>query len=115
MSTLSDKLRKTRESVVEIDGHKFTIRRPTQLEVIEIQSADGGLSLRNAFRFVVDWDLSEIDLGLPGGTGAKVPYDSDAFVEWVSDQTETWPALMTAITNSFKSHEKKLDGDSKNS
>lgn len=115
MSALAEKLRRARESTVEVSGHKFTIRRPTQLEVVEIQNADGGLNLRNSFRFVVDWEMSELDLGVPGGTDEHVTYDPEAFMEWVADHPEAWPPLLSAITDSFRNHEARLDGDAKNS
>ena len=82
--SLLDKIRKAREIEAEAAGRKFTIRRPTDEEAASI-SANGDGLLSVVKRFVIGWELSELDL-IPGGGPEKVPFDSALFAEWVADQ-----------------------------
>ena len=49
---LADKIRKARESTVEVGGYTFTVRRPTDLEMFELQ---GSVSAGRLLPFVVGW------------------------------------------------------------
>lgn len=110
MSALADKIRRARESKVEAGGHTFTIRRPTDAEAATLGDLSGAELLR---RFVVGWSLQEIDL-IPGGSAVDVPFDADAFVEWVSDQPATFGALAAAIVDAYKAHVDRREGVEKN-
>jgi hypothetical protein len=110
MSALADKIRKARESSVEAGGHSFTIRRPTDAEAMTLGEATVTDVAR---RFVVAWSLKEIDL-IPGGSPTDAPFDSDAFVEWVSDQPETLAALSSAIVAAYQAHVAKRGEAEKN-
>ena len=108
--SLLDKIRKARETGVEADGRKFTIRRPTDEEAM--QFGKSGL-LEIVKKFVIGWELVELDL-IPGGGPEKVPFDPELFAEWVSDQPEVWEPLGTAILNAYKAHTDKRDAAVKN-
>jgi hypothetical protein len=115
MSALAEKMRRARETKVTVAGHSFTVRRPSQLEIVEVQAESGGLNLRNSLRFIVGWEMTELTLGLPGGTGAAVEFDPEAFVEWVSDHPDAWAELMGAVMTSYREHADKVEADAKNS
>lgn len=110
--SLIDKIRKARETGVEADGRKFTIRRPTDEEAAAI-SANGDGLLAIVKRFVTGWALVELDL-IPGGGPEKVPFDSALFAEWVADQPEVWTPLGTSILEAYKAHTDKRDAAVKN-
>ena len=68
MSALSEKILRSRESVVPAGGFKFTIRRPTDLDMIEFSKARRSADL---VRFVVGWkDVTNGDL-YPGATARR--------------------------------------------
>lgn len=110
--SLADKIRKARESNIEIAGRAWTIRRPTDEEAAAI-SANGDGLLAIVKRFVIGWPLTELDL-VPGGTGASVPFDAEAFGEWVADQPELWDKLGTAIIDAYQAHAAKREQAVKN-
>jgi hypothetical protein len=115
---LSEKLRRAREANVTIDGHTFTFRRPTDVEAIEFHQQHGAhdavYSARLAERFVIGWDLSEIDAGVPGGTGERAPFDRDAWGEYISTHPDLWPPLATAILDAYTAHAAKRAEQEKN-
>ena len=110
MSALADRIRRARESQVEAGGHSFTIRRPTD-------AAAASLGIASAVdivgRFTVGWTLKEIDL-VPGGSAVDVPFDAEAFEEWVSDRPDIIAALAGAIVEAYKAHVDKREGVEKN-
>lgn len=108
---LAEKLRKARRSVVEADGVKFTISRPTDADAATL----GGSDLIDIVkRFTVDWEVTELWLGIPGGTDVKVPFDAELFGEWVADNPSVWGPLAEAIVGSYRIHTEKRDKAEKN-
>lgn len=104
---LIEKIRKSRETQAEAGGGKFTIRRPTDLEVSVLR----GTALKQGDlleKFVTGWDLKELDI-IPGGDGAPVPFSTDLFMEWVADHPEVWGPLCNAILNAYENHLAKTD------
>ena len=92
------KLRKGRESKVEVGGFVFTIRRPTDLEAIDLQTVTSTLDgVRQVLRFVVDWHgVKGTDI-VPDGEDKAVPFDSELFAMWVEDQPAIWGDLVAAV------------------
>lgn len=113
MSKYRDKLRKARESIVEAGGWKFTIRRPTDMEVVELHT-NGGMTLRNTLPFVVGWNLTELDLGVPGGSNDPADFDAEDFAYWIEDQPGLWGDLMQAIQSAYQAHADKREASAKN-
>jgi len=110
MSALADKIRRARETQVEAGGYVFTIRRPTDAEAMSLGKAS---VMDLVTRFVVGWNLKEIDL-IPGGSPVDAPFDGDAFGEWVADQPETLSVLAAAIVDAYKAHSAKRSEAEKN-
>lgn len=116
--SLIDKLKKSRQTSIEIAGKTFTITRPTPMEAMTWLTGTDGEQLSpdktKAFfedkfslnddtwrkiaqaaleQFVVDWSgFTELDF-YPGGTGMAVPFDRDLFLEWVKDHPVTVTSL----------------------
>ena len=110
--SLAEKIRKARESTVEACGKDWTIRRPTDEEAAGIRARGDGL-LSIVKTFVIGWQLTELDL-FSGGTGVKIPFDEEAFGEYVADKPELWEPLGTAILDAYKAHAAKRDEAVKN-
>lgn len=108
--SLIDKIRKAREQTVEADGHVFTIRRPTDEEAIGLGNA--GL-VDVVKRFVVGWNLQEIDI-IPGGSAVDVAFDAEVFAEWVADRPVVWQPIAQAVLDAYTAHAKKRDDAVKN-
>lgn len=108
--SLIEKLRKARESTVEIDGRRWTIRRPTDLDMARLAGKDN----YELLKFVAGWDMTEIDLCIPGGTAELVPFDADLFAEWIKDQPKWWAPLIAAVRSAYNQHAETLEADTKN-
>lgn len=111
MSVLSEKIRKARERRVEVGGHIFVIRRPTDVEMMGFAKSRQPTDL---LRFVVGWDrVRELDL-LPGGDPHPAPFDSDACTEWLSDRADLLSPVVDAVMESYQSHKSALEDAAKN-
>ena len=110
--TLIEKIRKARELMVEVNGHQFTIRRPTDEEAINFSSESFGL-VDIVKLFTVGWNLTELDL-IPGGGGEPVKFDHALFCEWVADQPIIWQPLGEAIMKAYSDHAAKREDAKKN-
>lgn len=107
--SLVDKLRKSRESVVEAGGHKFTIRRPTEAEQAIVFGDKKVKAIELVRLFVVAWDLNEIDL-IPGGNPTPAAFDSELWAEYVDDKPELWEPISKAVIDSILLHREKVEG-----
>lgn len=110
MSVLSEKIRRARETVVEIGKFKFTIRRPTEVEMIDFSRDPRP---RDLLRHVIGWEgVSEIDL-VPGGDPHPLAFDAEALIEWITDNAEMFGRLVDAIVDLFHKHRQSLDDTEK--
>lgn len=111
MSSLADKLRRSRESQVEAGGFSFTIRRPTEMDWLEIRHERSPIAMA---RFVVGWDkVRELDL-FPGGDPHPAAFDAEVCTEWLRDRSDLLLPLVDAIRESYDAHRRKLEDASKN-
>ena len=111
MSALAEKIRKSRESVIPVGGFDFTIRRPTDLDMMEFSKVrDPSWFLK----FVTGWDkVKELDL-ISSGDGHPDPFDSDACFEWLSDRSDLMGPLVEAITDAYQANKNRLESAEKN-
>jgi hypothetical protein len=107
---LIEKLRRAREVTVDADGHKFTVRRPTDADAAVLSTSTRLDMLR---QFVVGWDLTELQI-VPGGGPDPVPFDAALWAEWIADQPELWEPLGSAIENAYVAHAAKRTAAEKN-
>ena len=114
---LIDKLLRSRESKVEAGGHKFTIRRPTAADLGSLAAsgkfAASNFNLELATRFVVGWDLTELDI-VASGTPEPVAFDPELWAAWVADRLELWAPLGEAIIAERNAYDAKIKEDAKN-
>lgn len=109
--SLVDKIRKAREQIIEAGGFSFTIRRPTDVEMLDLQ---GTVSISHLFRFIVGWSgVKEIDL-IPGGGPDPVPFSADVCAEWLADRPDLLGPLVSSVTESYARHTEALESAAKN-
>jgi len=105
MSVLADKIRKAREKTVDIGGFSFTVRRPTDVEMVEFANTRKAESL---LQFVVGWDkVNEIDL-IPGGDPTPAKFDAEACHEWLMDRSDLFTPVINAVLEAYQAHKQSL-------
>ena len=105
------RLKRSRQSIVEAGGFRFTIERPTQYEIV----AAGGVlraDLDFIARHVVAWDLKEGDL-VPGGDPVPAAFDADVLALWLADQPPLWAPLARGMRDAFQAWEEAQDAKGK--
>lgn len=114
MADLIAKRLAARESTVEAGGHAFTLRRPTAYDLSRIRAGiDSGKTYDLLCRFVVGWDLREIDL-VPGGSPVPAPFDAALWADYLADTPELWSPLGDALTAQIAAHDAALEAAAKN-
>lgn len=107
---LIEKLLRAREKGVKVGDHTFTIRRPTDADVMTMRDR---APLEFVTKFVVGWDLAEVDV-IPGGGPEKVTFDAALWAAWVLDHPDVWDPLSMAIVEAYESHVKARGEAAKN-
>ncbi len=111
MSVLLEKIRKAREQKVEAGGFTFTVRRPTDLEMMEMR---GTGSVGRLLPFVVGWDgVKELDV-IPGGDPHPIAFDADVCKEWLSDRPDILGPVVEKLMQAYDEHIKAVEGAAKN-
>ena len=90
--SIIDKLRKSRQSRVEVNGVALILRRPTDLEWFEMR---GSIDTRRLLAFVDGWDGVTEGHIIIGGDPHPLPFDRDLCVAWLEDS----PDLMGVAVN----------------
>lgn len=108
---LVEKLRNGRQFQHAVDGHKFTLQRPTEGEMSRMHDFATVTFLE---RFVVGWDFTEIDLGIPGGTSVAVPFDPMVWAEYIGDHKELWTPLGKPLLDAIDAYKEKTKAEAKN-
>jgi len=105
------KMRAAREQTVEVGGFKFVVRRPTEMDMMEMQDKPLG---RSALRHVVGWSgVKESDV-LANGDPEPLGYDAEVAEEWLIDRLDLLAPLTDAVINSFRDHADKREAAEKN-
>lgn len=110
MASDLERRQKARETVVEADGHKYTVRRPTAMQRIRLAGASPVDLVREC---VVGWDLQRLDL-YPGGDPQPAAFDADLWADWLADTPAIWEPLSRAIVEQVGAHEQRLEDAAKN-
>lgn len=109
---LQSQLLKARESKVSIGRMSFTIRRPTEMQLIRMRRPDSSsidINLKTIQTHVVGWDgVLESDI-VNGGANDPVPFDVDLYSAWIEDRPEVWVPLIEAFGNAIASQDKRFE------
>ena len=107
--TIAERLRKARKSTVEVDGHVFTIRRPTDSEAnrITLQQPSEVAVCRE---YVCGWDdsVTEAAVGIVSGGSDPIPFSYEIWREWVDDRPDFWVPIYEAIVDAYNKHNEIL-------
>jgi len=134
MSALLEKLKKSRQTNVEVDSKSFTITRPTPMEAMEWLNDMGGnplasedvklfyaemFTLKNLLwrrlaqtaieRFVVGWPGMQEIIIIPGGSSVELPFDKELFLLWVQDHPKIVTELGFHIFSAWLGHINEVD------
>jgi hypothetical protein len=106
--SLIDKIKKARETGVEVDGFRFNVRLPSPKEMHIVREAIAKnpqvAMCEVAERFVVGWDgVKEIDL-IPGGTGVAVEFDHALWAEWCQYKPQFWFPIADAALKAYNTY-----------
>ena len=132
MNSLLERLKKSRQSVVTIDDHVYTVRRPTPMDAMEwlgnvnaLESQkwfDDNFTLKSVswrkaawyavLHFVDDWDLTELDI-YSGGDAKPAAFALDVFEEYLRDHPSTLNRLAVEIFSLWIAHLQQLESDEK--
>lgn len=111
---LVDKINKSREQTVIAGGMSFIVRRPTDLDVLEMRGKTISKPERVLLKeFVVDWVAFTEAMLIPGGTPKPVSFDAEVFLAWVADRPETYAVLLEHIISAYKLHEQNREAELK--
>lgn len=96
---------------IDVGGFTFTVRRPTDIEMIALQ---GTGTVARLLPFVIGWDgVKEIDI-IPGGDPHPVKFDRETCDEWLSDRPDLLGPLVEQIMDLYRSHVDALGATAKN-
>lgn|SRR5574340_97302 len=109
MSLLA-KRQASRETVVDAGGHKWTLRRPTAYERLQLE---GKTAFEIVCQFLAGWDISELDL-VPGGAPTPAAFDSELAADYLADHPELWNPLTKALGDAIRAHDDALEAAAKN-
>jgi hypothetical protein len=110
---LLNRLRKNRELRVTFGKFIFIARRPTDVEVLELQRKNDAFT-SIAQNYVIGWEgVIEDDIIGGGGTDV-VPFSAELWHEWSSDHPDFWQPITDAVLAAYKSHSEGLAQDAKN-
>lgn len=107
---LIDKLRKAREMRVEAGGVTFTVRRPTDLDMMEL---GGKVDARRLIPFVVGWENVTEGHLVKGGDPHPLPFDKDACAEWLADRPDLLAPVVEKLITAYSEHAERLAAEKK--
>lgn len=105
-------LLKARQHVITVGRMKFTIIRPSELELIRWRNSLGGvdIGLEMLQSKVCGWEgVLESDI-LPGGASDPMPFDYALWQQWIADRRDLWTPLAKAFKEATDAHEKLIEG-----
>lgn len=117
---LAAQLLKSREiKLAPIGRFTFTIRRPTEMELIRLRSGESRsieLNLDIVQSHVIGWaGVLESDIVADGASDA-VPFDPDLYRIWIEEHPDLWAPLISGFGKAIEDQAKKseaLAGNSK--
>lgn len=112
---LINRMRKARQMRVEIDGHVFICRRPTDAEASELFKLElHNNRLHVSREFVDGWEkVTDADVVVSGGD-QPVEFDKELWKEWCDDRPDFWEPIYTKVMEGYQEHAAKRDDAAKN-
>ncbi len=116
MASLAKKLRDARRFEAKADdqpdGITFLLRRPTDLEMMDLRGAG---SAERFFRFLAGWkNVKESDI-VAGGDPHAVEFEPELAREWLADRQELFATITSGLLSAYNKHTSELEEKLKNS
>jgi hypothetical protein len=103
-ASLAEKIRRSRQGEVDINGRTFLFHRPTDLQMAGLHAEFGGSYSKPeiARRYVCGWKgMTEADLFTGGSEATPAPFEKELFNEWLADARDYWDPLYKAILGAY--------------
>lgn len=111
MSDLLKRRIASRQRIKEVGGHSFTLRRPTEFEMVKFS---GLTNLEYLCACLDDCDLTEADLVANGNPEIAVQFDSALVFDWLQEQPDLWKPLSDELRDMVNAHRATLEEAAKN-
>lgn len=111
MSDLLSRRIAARQRIKQAGGHSFTLRRPTEFELLKFRSLS---VLEYLCECIDDCDLTEADLIGNGSADIKVPFSRPLLFDWMQEHPELWQPLTDELSSMVKAHGEALEDAAKN-
>lgn len=108
---LVSQLLKGREVVADLGRMKFTLVRPSEMELIQMGGPTGQVDvglvmLRDK---CVGWSgVLESDIS-PGGASDEIPFDRVLYQNWIADRPDIWVPMLDKFGKAIDAHRKALE------
>lgn len=108
---LLEKLRKSRQTNVDVGGYAFTLRRLNDFDLGQVAQNGEAIKIIDILKkCVVDWPgMTELKLDIPGGSDTAVAFDTNLFIEWVADRREVYAPLRDMIWKHYNDYKEKQE------
>lgn len=113
MSTLIEKLRKSRQVVITVGDFTFFARRPTDAEAATMIYHSWSEAMQSMAYLLYDWSGVKESNIIADGTDSEVEFDSDLAADWLLDMPELWEPIVSGIHDAYDSHRKKQEAQGK--
>lgn len=114
---LQARLLASRESIAEVGGYRFRIRRPTEMQIAVLADERHRmeLSLAMVIPAIVGWEgVLERDI-IPGESDQPAPFSAELARMWIEDRPDLFAGLQEALMRSITDYRKRQDDALKNS
>jgi hypothetical protein len=109
---LQAQLIKARETKVTVGRMTFTIRRPTEMELIRMRrpgSDSVEVNLQTLQTHVTGWDgVLESDI-VHGGASDPQQFDPELYRQWIEDRRDLWLPLIDAFAKAVEEQDKRIE------
>lgn len=118
MADLRGRILAAREEWVEVEPHKFLVRRVAELPLARMRIAtrgDNAAFIEALVReSIVDWQCVVEATLVPGGSDQPAPFDRDVFMTWVEDMPDIWSTLVERVLGVMARHRERIEATEKN-
>lgn len=95
----------------EAGGKRFTLRRPTEFELVRHA---GSTRLEFLCACIDDCNLTEADVVSNGNAEVAVPFDRDLVFDWLQEQPDLWKPLSDELNDMLRVHREAREEAAKN-
>ncbi|MDO9007222.1 MAG: hypothetical protein Q8K57_13440 [Thiobacillus sp.] len=95
----------------ELEGKTFTLRRPTEFELVKYANSS---RLEFLAACIDDVNLTEADVISNGSAEVPVPFDRALVFDWLQEHSEMWKPLSNEVNDMLRVHREAQEEAAKN-